>query len=324
MSVKFTNHRYTDIFGNTNTFYRANAGDKITFKTDLYSSIDFVEDDNNPIRYDFIQNEIQLQGSKSFLDLGFRVGDSITYTLYLRSTMAIHTSTTSAITYISDQVIKTTAGIGGYFDETLYLTTISVARYHSDLEVNFNHILNSSTPTFNSLIDGEETRLKFSGINSLALSTPLNASIIGNQSGEYVISSTIELYRQDGTLTTSLFSGEIMTIKAIHTFSGYVEDSSWGMITVESFESQPRYILSTVVPFDNDVSNPLKPISGIYATKTVSTSQIEISCLLEVDKLDSKSKITSKVFLEGVSAIGFEFDNDSLVQFDDNTYAQPD
>ena len=28
------------------------------------------------------------------------------------------------------------------FDESLYLTTISVARYHSDLEVNFNHILN--------------------------------------------------------------------------------------------------------------------------------------------------------------------------------------
>ena len=90
MSVKFTNHRYTDIFGNTNTFYRANAGDKVTFKTDLYSSIDFVEDDQNPIRYDFIQNEIQLQGSKSFLDLGFRVGDSITYVLYLKSTMAFY------------------------------------------------------------------------------------------------------------------------------------------------------------------------------------------------------------------------------------------
>jgi hypothetical protein len=736
MSVKFTNHRYTDIFGNTNTFYRANAGDKITFKTDLYSSIDFIEDDENPIRYDFIQNEIQLQGSKSFLDLGFRVGDSITYTLYLRSTMAIHTSTTSAITYISDQVIKTTAGVGGFFDETLYLTTISVARYHSDLEVNFNHILNSSTPTFNSLIDGEETRLKFSGINTLALATPLNASIIGNQSGEYLISSTIEfigtesgspiqkrkyevtitfivpfrdelsyelgeclklavryklysktdeishvyqsdysdnantgyfgeafnvgvinstltapfteldyasantktiaidtsatnlyigagyvsidenyyknkvsnqvalslmlnayvplavgtytsngglytiqivsittlgtvktivltftpltgfsdliesfdsadrlfqiwvnagtvnhlifnnqltksfatsvplttdlctlmrhdlnttnatlqtidktnteddlalysvfdlptntiydglrisiiaknsvtledfdleslffdfggytingsgqylintsvsvsnnlpstsakklayisldlgtdklslyypfinrweywqtlltassefypnqnnkwlnyiagdwkvyakislenevsyykeievpisdydttpqivstieLYRQDGTLTTSLFSGEIMTIKAVHTFSGYVEDDSWGMITVESFEGSPRYILSTIVPFDNDINNPLKPISGSYATKTTGTYEVEISCLLDVDKLDDKSKITSKVFLDGVSAIGFEFDNDSLVQFDDNTYAQPD
>lgn len=192
MSVKFTNHRYTDIFGNTNTFYRANAGDKITFKTDLYSSIDFVEDDQNPIRYDFIQNEIQLQGSKSFLDLGFRVGDSITYVLYLRSTMAIHTSTTSAITYISDQVIKTTAGIGGFFDESLYLTTIFVARYHADLEINFNHILNSANPSFNSLIDGEETRLKFSGINTLALTTPLNASIVGNQSGEYIESSTIE------------------------------------------------------------------------------------------------------------------------------------
>ncbi|CAB4127951.1 hypothetical protein UFOVP104_4 [uncultured Caudovirales phage] len=735
MSVKFTNHRYTDIFGNTNTFYRANAGDKITFKTDLYSSIDFVEDDENPIRYDFIQDEIQLQGSKSFLDLGFRVGDSITYVLYLRSNMTIHTSTTSTITYISDQVIKTTAGIGGYFDESLYLTTISVSRYHADLEVNFNHILNSANPSFNSLIDGEETRLKFSGINSLSLSTPLNASIIGNQSGEYLISSTIEfvgtesgspiqkrkyevsitfivpfrdelsyelgeclklavryklysktdeianvyqsdysdnantgyfgeafnvgvinstltapiteldyasattdsivintsatnlyigagyvskdeayyknkvsnqvslslmlsayiplatgtytsngglytltinsittvgtaktinftftpltgfedliasfdssdrlfqiwvnagtvnhlifndqltktfetsvplttdlttlirhnlntttatlqtidkvnteddlalysvfdlptstiydglrvsliakdsvtldefeleslffdfggytingsgqylintsvavsnnlpttsakklasisldlatdklslyypflckweywqslltadtsfypnqnnnwlnyitgnwkvyakislendisyyneievpivdydttteisstieLYRQDGTLTTSLFAGEIMTIKAVHSYSGYTEDSSWGMITIEPFENSPRYILSTVVPHDNDANNPLKPISGNYATKTGATSQLTISCLLDVDKLDSKSKITSKVFLNDVS-VGFQWDGGALVQFDDNSYAMPD
>ena len=737
MSVKFTNHRYTDIFGNTNTFYRANAGDKVTFKTDLYSSIDFVEDDQNPIRYDFIQNEIQLQGSKSFLDLGFRVGDSITYVLYLRSTMAIHVSTTSTITYISDQVIKTTAGVGGYFDESLYLTTISVARYHADLEVNFNHILNSNTPSFNSLIDGEETKLKFSGINSLALATPLNASIVGNQSGEYIVSSTItftgvesgapiqkriyelavtfivpfrdelsyelgdclklavkyklysktdeisnvyqsdysddantgyfgqaynvgvinstltapiteldyatattdsvvintsattlyigagyvsqdeayyknkvsnqaalslmlnayvplavgtytsngglytltinsittvgtaktinftftplsgfedlissfdssdrlfqiwvnagtvnhlifnnqltktfatsvplttdlttlirhnlntttatlqtitkvnteddlalysvfdlptstiydglrvsliaknsvsldefeleglffdfggytingsgqylintsvavsnnlpstsskkvasislnlandklslyypflckweywqslltadtsfypnqnnnwlnyitgdwkvyakisleneisyydeievpirdydtdaiissniELYREDGTLTTSLFSGEIMTIKAVHTYSGYIEDDSWGMITIEPFENSPRYILSTVVPHDNNSDNPLKPISGSYATKTnTDLFEITISCLLDVDKLDPKSKITSKIYLSKLVAYGFEFDNNALVQFDDNTYAQPD
>jgi hypothetical protein len=138
------------------------------------------------------------------------------------------------------------------------------------------------------------------------------------------IVSTIELYRQDGTLTTSLFSGEIMTIKAKHVYGGYSNGSTWGMITVESFESQPRYILSTIVPYDNDISNPLKPISGSYATTTAGTSEVEFSCLLDVDKLDSKSKITSKVFVLETAVIGFEFDNDSLVQFDNNSYAQPD
>lgn len=736
MSVKFTNHRYTDIFGNTNTFYRANAGDKVIFKTDLYSSIDFVEDDSNPVHYDFIQDELQLQGSKSFLDLGFRLGDSITYKLYTRSTMTVHTSTTSTITYISDQVIKTTAGFGGYFDESLYLTTITVARYHADLEINFNHILNSDNPSFNSLIDGEQTVIKFTDINTMTYLDVQNGLLTGNQSGEYVesatitmsgseagapiakrkyeiaitfivpfrnenvfdlgeclklavryklysksdeishvyqldysdnantgyfgeaynvgvidstltapitdldyatpttesivittsatdfyigagyvsinedyyknkvsnqidlslmldayiplavgtytsngglyeieinsittvstthtinftftpltgfedliesfdssdrlfqiwvnagavnhlifnnqltktfatkvplttdlitlmrhnqnvytstlqtidkvnteddlalysvfdlptntiydglrvsiiakdtvtedefeleslffdfsgytingsgqyiintttnvinnlpstsakkvakiindlntdklsvyypflckweywqellsadisfypnqnnnwlnyitgnwkvfakislenevsyyaeievpitdydttpqITSTIELYRENGDLTTSLFSGETMTIKAIHDYSGYSIGSPWGMITIESYEGEPRYVLSTNVAHDNDVSNPLRPITGSYATQTLGTSQVEITCLLDVDKLNEKSKITSKIFVAETSAIGFEFDNDSLVQFDDNTYAQPD
>ena len=70
--------------------------------------------------------------------------------------------------------------------------------------------------------------------------------------------------------------------------------------------------------------NPLKPITGNYATLTAGTSEVEISCLLDVDKLDSKSKITSKIYLSKLVAYGFEFDNDALVQFDDNTYAQPD
>ena len=66
----------------------------------------------------------------------------------------------------------------------------------------------------------------------------------------------------------------------------------------EPKESAPRQILSSVVAYDNDSNNPLKPISGLFATLTLPTPNVaQIECLFDANliNLENGVKITSKI-----------------------------
>lgn len=97
-----------------------------------------------------------------------------------------------------------------------------------------------------------------------------------------------------------IVENELHKIKAYHGLNVGTWNQSfvWGMITIEPTESNPRWICSTVVPFDNNLSNPLTPISGLYATLTFPSANIAlIECYFNPNKINLSNgvKFTSKI-----------------------------
>ena len=116
------------------------------------------------------------------------------------------------------------------------------------------------------------------------------------------ITQSLEIIRvSDGNTINVVLANEDQLVKGRHILTNggtWDQASVWGQITIEPTESNPRYISSTILPFDNDVNNPLTPISGLYATLTFpSPDTALIECNLDPTKMDISDgcKITTKI-----------------------------
>ena len=94
--------------------------------------------------------------------------------------------------------------------------------------------------------------------------------------------------------------GELHYVVATHllTSGTWDQPTVWGMITVEPTEAAPRWICSTVVPYDNNLANPLTPITGLYATLTFSAPNLAvITCYFNPNNVNLSNgvKFTSKI-----------------------------
>ena len=118
---------------------------------------------------------------------------------------------------------------------------------------------------------------------------------------EVNIDSDLQLIREsDGAIVSAVIDGEMMRIKSTHTnLTGAWDQSNiWGMITVEPKESSRRWICSTVVPFDNDVTNPLTPESGLLIVISYPSPDVAVmECLFDTTKIDISNgvSITGKI-----------------------------
>ena len=98
-----------------------------------------------------------------------------------------------------------------------------------------------------------------------------------------------------------IVEGELMRVTATHEIlNAYVWNPSeiWGQITVEPYEGGPRWMVSTAVPTDGNVLNPLNPISGTLVNITYLSPKIaKMECFFDPSKIDlSKGcKFTSKI-----------------------------
>ena len=116
------------------------------------------------------------------------------------------------------------------------------------------------------------------------------------------ILQAIELYRNNPLQQVQvLIEDEIMRVVGTHTLvpgNAWVQDEVWAMITIEATESSPRYICSTVVPFDNNPLNPLTPLTGNFCDLTFPSADVaRTECFLDTSKLDltNGAKITIKI-----------------------------
>lgn len=199
MPTRLISNSYSDIFSNVTSYYKANVGDKISLTSTIETNISVTEDSTNNIKLDWIDNQIIIQGSLSWVSEGFKIGDSISLIAYNPSG-TIYSTRNFTIDYVDNYTIGVVGTLGAYYDDSgAILRVINTSRYYEDLEIYFNHILNDAQPTFSSLIDGELSKIMFTGINSLAVSGTLNGTLIGNKSGQYLISSVITRLADSGT-----------------------------------------------------------------------------------------------------------------------------
>ena len=115
------------------------------------------------------------------------------------------------------------------------------------------------------------------------------------------ITSSIQLKRQiDNSVVTIIPSGDLLYIESTHILNTGNWDilKIWGMITIEPKESNPRSICSTIIPYDNNTTNPLTPISGLLCQMNYpSPNTITLKCKFDPSKIDTSKgvKITAKI-----------------------------
>jgi len=218
MGLKQISNTYTDIFGNVTTSYKANAGDKIVLTSIIEANILIQEDATNSFQIDWINDQLQLLGKKSWLKEGFRIGDSVSLKIYEKDNWTLHATRTYTVDSVDATFIRFTATVGAYFDKNDYILQLSTIRNYDELDFNLNHIDQSNNPTYNSLIDGELTTVKFKDLNALSVSGTKTGLLIGKQSGQYLISSVL-------TRNTDAHNSRVYTIVSTFIQSGiYKED----------------------------------------------------------------------------------------------------
>lgn len=115
------------------------------------------------------------------------------------------------------------------------------------------------------------------------------------------IDQTIDLFLESsGQLVYAIIDNDLMRIKATHelTTGDWDQENVWGQITVEPKEGSPRWTCSTVIPFDNNPSNPLQPVSGSVMAKTFpALNVVQFECYFDTTKMDTTNgvSITTKV-----------------------------
>jgi hypothetical protein len=145
-------------------------------------------------------------------------------------------------------------------------------------------------------------RFKVSAIINGLQSTFEDDITIKDYDSDANIDQQIKLYRDiDNSLVTVVVEGELHKVVATHTLTnGFYWNPAdiWGMITIEPTESSPRWISSTIVPFDNDVLNPLTPISGSFCSISFpSADVVRLECYFDSNKINLENgvKFTTKI-----------------------------
>ena len=113
-----------------------------------------------------------------------------------------------------------------------------------------------------------------------------------------VFTSNIQLFDADtNTEITSIVLGKKIKVKATHIYNINFTYDGWGDIMIERTESNPTWLISSVVPHQTNTQNPLYPITGNTLTYTiVNATTRTLECYLDTSKLNGNSfSITSKI-----------------------------
>jgi hypothetical protein len=185
--IRVLSSEYEDIFGNVLTFYQANLLDRVLCRFEIELSIQLTSSNSQLVVISLSPNQLQLY-SGSWLDSGFRVGQTVNIIQYNASGVAISTHTTTVTSIIGGVIgLNTMPGglaNGQMFDSVNKIEITSTSIY-DQLDALSNHVQNSVVGSSESLIDGQNTILRFDGLNSAPISTIINAYGVGKLSGQF-------------------------------------------------------------------------------------------------------------------------------------------
>jgi hypothetical protein len=209
------------------TFYQSNAGDQVTATIRIRGQLR-VSSLNNTLTLDPSTNQITSPGV-SWLDEGFRPGDWLLVYIRLYPSGSATTSFWTQVQAVTDQVLDVTS-VPSWYDFTSEYIEFYVVQGNGsfqqvereEVDVLLNHSINSQPGTANSLIDGEVTRIRFSNLPGSGVGTPINGTILGNQSGQFLLGATLTQV----TIPDTNFYGYDLEITFVN--SGlYDTDGSW-------------------------------------------------------------------------------------------------
>ena len=188
MPIQIISQEFTDIFGNTKTFYQCDAGDFIQAKIVVKSSISAsTANAGTSFVLNPIDNIVTASGSVNWLTEGFRIGDWVQF-IKFNSGGGVITSWTTQVTNVTSSALDVNSiptWIGSGSGEIIQVTSMNITygQKRNSVVIDMNHVANGSAGSSFSLIDGEQTRFTFD--LTTATSSPQNAIQIGNRSGQF-------------------------------------------------------------------------------------------------------------------------------------------
>lgn len=197
MPIRVTNKSFTSL-GNTTTFLKANVGDPIQSTLTIEESIAVNSANNNTLQNSVLQNIITWVGG-DFEEEGFRTGQTITITTYTISTGVYLANTTTTIDWVIGGQMKVASTLSSWYsfpDEAVSIFTTS-ARQGMKLDV--NNVSNGTPGNQYSLLDGEASTYSF---DLSGISYPVQGVAVGNQSGMFSVSTSIDLVSSSGGVRT--------------------------------------------------------------------------------------------------------------------------
>jgi hypothetical protein len=188
MPIIVTNKTFTDLFGTSRSYYKANPGDPQRYEIELRENIGVQTSATIVLNLDPVNNIFLWLGG-SFEDEGFRVGDFVQCAVYTSGGSVI-SSWTTAVTGVNGNQLDVNA-VPIFYDQTAgeVMTIYVVGRAREGLKVNINHVNNGTAGSEFSLIDGETTTFLF----DLTATFPVGGVQVGKRSGQFETNITIDL-----------------------------------------------------------------------------------------------------------------------------------
>jgi len=317
MPVQIFNKNYTDIFSNSLGYYKTNVGDPMSLDLTLHASIR-MSSNTNPFFLDGSINYIT-SSSQSWIDEGFRVGDSITLTIYDSGGASIMTWNASVI-YVDNTVLNPSTILGWYTVSAGEFITITVTnRARATLEILLNHCLNSTAGLPFSLIDGESTRARFEDTDGMIVGDIINGIILVNQSGQFLKECSIERLLN---YATGIFA---YTLNVQYINSGIYDSSSFATSNCLKTYLKMEWASLDGEPFAKTVSVLNESGDTGYFDQPFNTGVVDAALVQGVNELDYALPTTFDVIIDSASvdyAIGSAYQSIDTAYYKNRTYSQ--
>ena len=317
MPVQIFNKNYTDIFSNSLGYYKTNVGDPMSLDLTLHASIR-MSSNTNPFFLDGSINYIT-SSSQSWIDEGFRVGDSITLTIYDSGGASIMTWNASVI-YVDNTVLNPSTILGWYTVSAGEFITITVTnRARATLEILLNHCLNSTAGLPFSLIDGESTRARFEDTDGMIVGDIINGIILVNQSGQFLKECSIERL---ANYATGIFA---YTLNVQYINSGIYDSSSFATSNCLKTYLKMEWASLDGEPFAKTVSVLNESGDTGYFDQPFNTGVVDAALVQGVNELDYALPTTFDVIIDSASvdyAIGSAYQSIDTAYYKNRTYSQ--
>jgi hypothetical protein len=189
MPVQILNKNFLDVTGSNTPYYISNSGDRLTFELTIESVIRATTL-SGPFFLDGVLNTIT-SSNFDFYAEGFRIGDTVQITQRDTYGTSINTWTTG-LNFVDADTLDVGTMISWYNPGAGEWLEVVSLRRRGDMEIYFNHVLNSGSGSAASLIDGQATRATFTGLSTLLVGNTVIGNLVGFQSGQFLESAEIE------------------------------------------------------------------------------------------------------------------------------------
>lgn len=317
MPVQIFNKTYTDIFGTPLSYYKTNVGDPMSLDLTLHSSIR-MSSNTNPMFLDASINYIT-STSQSWIDEGFRVGDTVTCEIYSFGG-SIVTSWSTTVVYVDNTVVHL-AMISAWFStiSNEYLVITVTGRTRATLEILLNHCLNSTAGLPFSLIDGESTRARFENTDGMIVGDIITGIIIVNQSGQFLKVCTLE------RLADYLTGVYAYTLNIQYINSGVYDASSFATSNCLKTYVKMEWASLDGEPFAKTISVLNESADTGYFDQPYNTGVVDAVLIQGVNALDYALPTTFDVIIDSTSsdyAIGCLYQSTDTAYYKNRSFSQ--